>query len=307
MKALVTGGNGFIGSQLAESLIEKGESVTLLDQKFNSNTNSLTCRKVKGDVRNYGTVKKAVRDAEVIFHLAAVSRVITGQEEPCKCLQTNILGTVNVLEACRKLGNDRLVFYGSSREVYGDSQSVLVKENHPKSPKSIYGASKLSAELACLQYRRAFETKTVILRFSNVYGSERDLMDRVTPKFVIKAMKDDDIVLYGGDQVLDFNFIDDTVSGIVLAYQKTLELEMQTLGEDFHLVSGKGTSIKELANMVVKLCDSSSKIVRKESRKFEIENFVGDPAKADRILGYKARIPMEKGLQILKDRLAKRF
>ena len=307
MRVLITGGNGFVGSHLAECLVKRGDSVSLLDIRFTSNTSNLPCEKIRGDVRNYTDVRKAVSQADVVFHLGAVSRVVTGQRKPLECLKTNVLGTVNVLEACRTSANSKIIFYVSSREVYGDSESNLVQENQPKNPKSVYGVSKLSAELACLQYRKSFGTKVVILRFSNVYGSERDLMDRVTPKFIIKAMKNEEIVLYGGKQVLDFNFIDDTISGILHAYEKTLRSEDETLGEDFHLVTGHGTSIEELANTVIQMCNSSSRVIRKEPREFEIENFVGDPEKARRMLGYRATTPLKKGLEILKDRLENRF
>lgn len=307
MRILITGGNGFVGSHLAESLIKQGKSVSLFDLRFTSNTSSLPCEKIQGDVTRHKDISEAVSYVDVVFHLGAVSRVITGQKKPRECFETNVLGTVNVLEACRTSGNDKIIFYASSREVYGDSKNTLVREDHSKNPKSIYGVSKLGAELACLQYRKSFGTKVVILRFSNVYGSERDLMDRVTPKFIINAMKNKEITLYGGKQILDFNFIDDTISGVLCAYKKTLESENETLGQDFHLVSGRGVSIEDLANMIIQMCNSSSKVVRREPRGFEIESFVGDPTKACRVLGYRSKTPLKKGLEILRDRLENRL
>jgi len=238
---------------------------------------------------------------DVIFHFAAVSRVVWGQQNPRKCWKTNVGGTVNILEACRKSANSPIFFYASSREVYGDPQFLPVTESHPKNPKSVYGASKLSAEHACLAFQKAYNLKSVILRFSNVYGSERDQMDRVIPKFMLRALRNEEIPLYGGDQILDFNFIEDTVSGIMKAYEKALEGKI--IGEDFHFVSGKGISIKELAKLIVEISGSSSKIVKMSPKEFDVNKFVGDPQKAMKLLGYKPQTPLRKGLEILKERL----
>lgn len=301
MKVLITGGNGFIGSHLAEKLIDKNVEVSLLDLQFTSNTEKISCEKIRANILDYETVKKTVKGKDVVFHFAAVSRVIWGQQNPLDCWKVNVGGTVNLLEACRKNANSPIFFYASSREVYGDPLQLPVKESHPKRPKSVYGASKLSAEQACLAFQRAYGLRTVIMRFSNVYGSERDQMDRVIPKFMLRALRDEEIPLYGGDQVLDFNFIEDTVSGIMKAYEKALEGKI--IGEDFHFVSGEGISIKELAELIVEISGSSSKIVKMPPKEFDVNKFVGDPQKAMKFLGYEPKTPLRKGLDILKERL----
>jgi nucleoside-diphosphate-sugar epimerase len=187
---------------------------------------------------------------DAVFHLAAVSRVAWGQEDPFKCWQTNQLGTLNVLEACRKAQTRPVMFYASSREVYGEPIYLPVNENHPKKPVSIYGMTKLSAERTCLSYSAISglgqSVNYVTFRFSNVYGSTRDLPSRVIPKFMMKALRGEDITLYGGDQVLDFTFIDDTISGIMNAYTKSLDGHRELLGEDFHFVTGRGVSVADL-------------------------------------------------------------
>src|SRR5688572_10804941 len=119
-RVLITGGNGFIGSHLAEALMSMGESVTLFDTRFNENTGSLPCAKIRGDVRDYGAIQEAVSGHDAVFHLAAVSRVAWGQMDPYKCWMTNHMGTVNVLEASRKVRPGPVLFYASSREVYGE-------------------------------------------------------------------------------------------------------------------------------------------------------------------------------------------
>ena len=302
---MVTGGNGLIGSRLAEHLVDRDDSVTAFDLTFNFNTKDLSCEKIRGDVRDYDAVRKAVDGKDAVFHLAAVSRVVWGQQDPLNCWRTNVMGTMNVLEACRKAEGKPVVFYASSREVYGEPQYLPVGEDHPKNPKSVYGVSKLCAENACFAYRNMFSDQrvdSVILRFSNVYGSERDQLDRVIPKFMIKALRGEEIDLYGGDQVLDFTFVDDVAAGIVKAYSSSLD-SSDILGEDFHFVSGRGVSVTELAGMIVDSVDSSSKIIPMEPKDFDVRRFVGDPAKTRLKLGFEPQTKLEDGLKILKERI----
>jgi nucleoside-diphosphate-sugar epimerase len=305
-KILITGGNGFIGSHLAEKLQAGGDSVSLLDLKFNSNSRLLDCEKIRGDIRDYQTVKMAVDGKDAVIHLAAVSRVAWGQQDPFNCWLTNQVGTVNVLEACRKAESRPVLLEASSREVYGEPLYLPVNEGHPKRPKSVYGLTKLCAERACLSYSDTSgldrSVNHVIMRFSNVYGSERDLPERVIPKFMNKALRGEDIILYGGEQILDFTFIDDTISGIMKLASTCLEGDSSIFGEDFHFVTGRGVSVSELANMIVSLVGSRSKVIHGASNSFEVRKFVGDLTKSHKILGYEPRVSLEHGLRILRDR-----
>ena len=285
-----------------------GDTVTLYDLNFSSNTRSLSCEKIRGDVRDYGAVKKAVEGKDAVFHFGAVSRVAWGQEDPFTCWMTNQMGTLNLLEACKKSETRPVLFYASSREVYGEPLYLPVDESHPKRPISVYGMSKLSAEKACMSYSRGLgnvgSVDHVVFRFSNVYGSERDLPERVIPKFMSKALRGDDITLYGGGQVLDFTFLDDTISVILKAYAACFDSEPNLFGEDFHFVTGRGVSVSDLATMIVEMVGSSSKIIRSGSNTFEVRRFVGNPEKARRMLGYESRVRLEDGLKILRERMA---
>ena len=285
-----------------------GDTVTLYDLNFSSNTRSLSCEKIRGDVRDYGAVKKAVEGKDAVFHFGAVSRVAWGQEDPFTCWMTNQMGTLNLLEACKKSETRPVLFYASSREVYGEPLYLPVDENHPKRPISVYGMSKLSAEKACMSYSRGLgnvgSVDHVVFRFSNVYGSERDLPERVIPKFMSKALRGDDITLYGGGQVLDFTFLDDTISGILKAYAACFDGGPNLFGEDFHFVTGRGVSVSDLAAMIVEMVGSSSKIISSGSNTFEVRRFVGNPEKARRMLGYESRVRLEDGLKILRERMA---
>ncbi|MCJ7631816.1 NAD-dependent epimerase/dehydratase family protein [Candidatus Bathyarchaeota archaeon] len=301
-----------MGSHLSEKLVDRGDSITLFDLTFDSNTQDLSCEKIRGDVRDYEAVRKAVDGTDSVLNFAAVSRVVWGQKDPYNCWMTNVSGTINVLEACRKVENKPTLFYASSREVYGEPLYQPVDEGHPKNPRSVYGMSKFCAEKACLAYSRSFglegSINEVIFRFSNVYGSERDLLDRVIPKFMLEALRGEDITLYGGEQILDFTFIDDTISGILNAYDASLDADQERareiFGEDFHFVTGKGTSVIDLAKMIIDLVDSPSRIIPISSYVFEVQKFIGDPKKSQNMLGFKSKIKLEDGLKILKERLA---
>ena len=285
-----------------------GDTVTLYDLNFGSNVRSLSCEKIRGDVRDYGAVKKAVEGKDAVFHFGAVSRVAWGQEDPFTCWMTNQMGTLNLLEACKKSETRPVLFYASSREVYGEPLYLPVDESHPKRPISVYGMSKLSAEKACMSYSRGLgnvgSVDHVVFRFSNVYGSERDLPERVIPKFMSKALRGDDITLYGGGQVLDFTFLDDTISGILKAYAACFDSEPNLFGEDFHFVTGRGVSVSDLATMIVEMVGSSSKIITSGSNTFEVRRFVGNPEKSRRMLDYESRVRLEDGLKILRERMA---
>ena len=306
-RVLITGGNGFIGSHLAERLVDRGDAVTLFDNHFDSNSRHLSCAKIRGDVRHYRTIREAVSRQDVVFHFAAVSRVAWGQTDPYNCWRTNQLGTVNVLEACRKAKTSPILFYASSREVYGEPRYLPVDEGHPKMPLSVYGMTKLCAERACSSYAdpslSGHTIKPVIFRFSNVYGSERDLPQRVIPKFMAKALRGQPITLYGGEQVLDFTFIDDTVAGILQAYAASLNGGGDLLGEEFHFVTGRGVSVSDLAHMIVELTDSSSPVVQRPPNDFDVRRFVGNPEKSHRMLGYEPKVSLEDGLETLRDRM----
>ncbi len=293
MGILITGGNGFIGSHLADRLAEKGEDVTLLDITFSENTKDSGCRKIKADVRNYSSIKDAVKNKDFIFHFAAVSRVAWGQERPLECVETNTLGTQKILEAMREANRDAVLFLGSSREVYGEPAALPVKETHPKKPVSIYGISKMASESLVLSYAKYFGLKAVVFRFSNVYGTTRDLKERVIPKFVTRALKNEPLELYGGGQVLDFTHIEDTLDGIIKAYQNVGKI----IGEDFHFVTGQGTSVKELAEKIVKLSHSHSAVVKKEGKSFDVRRFVGDFSKAKRLLKWEPKVNLEEGIK----------
>jgi len=299
----VTGGDGFIGSHLADRLQDRGLDFALLDLKFGKNSAGLTCEKIRADVRDYQKISRLVRNRDAVVHLAAVSRVEWGQMDPVRCLQVNTIGTLNLIEAIRKKNPDALVVSASSREVYGEPSRFPVRETDSKHPISVYGSSKLAAENLVRSYGRTYGLKHVILRFSNVYGSPRDLPQRVIPNFMNRAVKNKPLEVYGGNQVLDFTFIDDVADGIISTLSKALADNTKVLNDDFNFTSNRGTSVLRLASLIGKVCGSESRIVKKNARSFDVSKFIGDFTKARSRAGYQPSHSLEDGLKIYRDRL----
>lgn len=301
MKVLITGGNGFIGSHLADVLMERGYEVTLLDIEYTRNTEHLECEKILGDVCDPKILVNVTEGRDVVIHLASVSRVEWGQRDPEKCIRVNVLGTLNAIKASLK--NESKLVYVSSREVYGEPQNLPVKEDDPKKPISVYGVSKLTAELLSKTYALTSDLKYTILRYSNVYGSPRDLPERVTPRFMRAALSGQPLTVYGGDQILEFNFIDDVIQGTVAVVEKAVDGDPFVINDDFNLVSGSSTSISELAKIIVQLTKSDSEIVVSDKRSYDVSNFVGDLGKASSILGYRPSHSLKDGLNLYRRRL----
>jgi len=254
-------------------------------------------------MRDYQKISRLVRKRDAFVHLAAVSRVEWGQIDPVRCLQVNTLGTLNLIEAIRKHNPNALVVSASSREVYGEPPRLPVREADRKCPISVYGSSKLAAENLIRSYGRTYGLKHVILRFSNVYGSPRDLPQRVIPKFMKRAIQDKPLEVYGGNQVLDFTFIDDVADGIISTLSKALAGNRKILNNDFNFTSNRGTPVLRLASLIGRICGSKSRIVRKNARRFDVSKFTGDFTKARSRTGYLPRHSLEDGLKVYRDRL----
>ena len=168
----------------------------------------------RGDVRDYQAVAQAMAECSGVIHLAAVSRVFWGEQNPGLCWETNVKGTENVLTAASRMNPKPWVIYSSSREVYGHPQSLPVTEDAPLAPVNIYGRSKAAGE-ELVNKARTKGLTTAIVRFSNVYGSTSDHSDRVVPAFARAASLGEPLRVDGPDHVFDFNHLEDTVRGLV--------------------------------------------------------------------------------------------
>ena len=305
-KVLITGGAGFIGSNLIESLI-KGENyiIYVLDikeepKKLENVESKITY--IHGDVRD----RKLILDLfntyhfDGVIHLAAISRVIWGEENPNLCVSTNVGGTRNIAEAMAIVKNRPWIIFGSSREVYGEPSSLPVSEKFPLKPINVYGRSKATGERIIGEFSEKYNINAIILRFSNVYGNEKDILDRVIPKFILRALDDKDLRINGGNQKFNFTFIDDTVNSIKLAmkYLDKKKYENAHVFDYFHILSGKPTSIVTLTEKIIEYTESKSKIVFTPRRNYDVDVFYGDPTKAIEKLKFKAKVDIDVGLKM---------
>jgi nucleoside-diphosphate-sugar epimerase len=316
-RVLITGGCGFIGSNLAERLIAAGNEVSLIDIKehpANIGEFKRDVSFIRQDVRSSTRLSDLLhaQSFDGIVHLAAVSRVIWGEKNPERCASVNVEGTRVLLEAVSKLETSPWFVFGSSREVYGEPISLPVTEAFPKKPLNIYGYTKLVGEAIVRQYTERFGLRSCILRFSNVYGGSRDILDRVIPRFILAGLQGDPIEIHGGDQVFDFTHIDDTVTGIVGAMnllQRTGDNEngSSSFCEDFHLLTGHGCTLQNVVSSIERHLGQDVAVRYTEPRNYDVERFQGDPAKARELLGFEASILPEAGVPRTIDRFREVF
>ena len=250
MKALVTGGAGFIGSNLVKKLIHDGHEVVVLDD-FSSGykSNVMHSEKIKivyGDIRNRVDVAIAMKGVEVVFHLAASVGNKRSIDFPIIDAEINVIGTLNVLEEARKTGVRKIVA-SSSAGIFGELKTIPIKEDHPIDPDSPYGSSKLCMEKECLSYAKIFDIEAVCLRYFNVYGPNQrfDAYGNVIPIFVFKILRDETITIFGdGEQTRDFINVRDVV-------QANINAAME-IGVSGAFNTGSGTRIKiiELVKLI---------------------------------------------------------
>lgn len=272
-RTLVTGGAGFIGSHLVDRLVRDGHDVVVLDNLRRARAPRLKHRierasaaLVEGDIRDAALVRDVMQGCETVYHLAAQSNVMGAIEDAEYSFATNTLGTFNVLRGAADADVRRVVFT-SSREVYGESGYVPVDEDHPLAAKNPYGASKVAGEAYARTFAHCYGLDVAILRLANVYGpGDRD---RVIPLWIEEAAAGRDLQIYGGNQVLDFVWIDTIINALM--YAGTYGLPGPT-----NVGTGVGTSILELASRIVEVTGSRSGIARVPARGAEVTRFVAD-------------------------------
>jgi len=294
---LVTGGAGFIGSFTVELLLAKGYKIAILDNfKYGSikNIEHLHGKVdvVKCDVRNYDELTHIIQKVDAVIHLAAIVSVDEVNENPLKAFEVNAIGTLNLLELARKYDLERFV-YASSTAVYGEPRYLPVDENHIVSPLNPYGASKLAGEALVNSYRETYGLSTISLRYFNVYGPRMrpGPYAGVIMKFVQAALKNEPLVIFGdGTQTRDFVFVKD------VARANTIALESKETGI-FNVGTGKETSINELAEIIIKLTKSKSKIIHTYPRPGDIRRSVADISKIRNKLKWTPEIDLLRGLK----------
>lgn len=308
MRALVTGGGGFIGSNLVEALLSRGDDVVVLDNFATGRRENLReagrwaemgggrFALVDGDLRHAETVRKAVQGREVVFHLGALPSVARSVEDPLSSHHTNVTGTLHVLLAARDLGVRRVVF-SSSSSVYGESPSLPKVETMPTDPISPYALDKLSGEIYCRQFQRLYGLQTIALRYFNVFGPRQNPASEyaaVIPKFVTAALAGDAPTIFGtGEQTRDFTFIEN----VVQANLRAAEAPETSCGTAYNVACGDRISLLELVRRIGALTGRPDLAPRHAPpRPGDIQHSLAGVDKARAGLGFEPRVSLDEGL-----------
>lgn len=287
---LITGASGLIGTVLTDRLREAGDATRGIDLRSPHPRDRV-------DIRDRDAVAKTVEGARGIVHLAAVSRVIAGEQDPERCWSVNVDGTAAILEAARRSPACRWVIYASSREVYGEPERLPVVETDPLRPMNVYARSKATAEDLTYDAAGPGDIAAAVLRFSNVFGRVTDYPDRVVPAFARAAASGGTLRVDGAGHLFDFTHVDDVARGIMRTIAR-LDGTGDTL-DPTHFVTGTGTTLGELADLAVRLAGSEATIVQAPPRSFDVTRFCGDPSRAAAVLGWRCETDFASGLQDL--------
>lgn len=296
-RCLVTGGAGFIGSHLVEALVYGGAHVTVLDDLSTGDRQNVPngVNLVRGDVRDFRTVAKCVRNQRYVFHLAAQVGNVLSVQDPLTNMEVNVGGSIKVFEAARKAGVNRIV-YASSSAALGEARKLPQDEAHLCDPLSPYGVSKLSAEQYGLSLHRVHDLPLVSLRFFNVYGPRQGSTEygNVIPVFFRLLQKGKPLRIFGsGRQTRDFTYVGDVVQAILRASQSS-----HVDGEVFHIGTGEATSILSLAKTMQRIAGIPTRIRHQPPRTGEVRHSVADIRKAQRLLGYRPKFTLPSGLRL---------
>ena len=304
---LVTGGAGFIGQHLLKRLAQLDCKVTLIDNLSNANANFQIYNFSfhKEDIRNRVSVSDIFKCEEIdtCIHLAARISVPESITNPFDTLDTNILGTLNVLEACSKNGVDNFIF-ASSAAVYGQPKKLPISEDHILNPLSPYGVSKVAGEMLVSSYGNFGKIHNAIsLRFFNIYGEGQTLeYAGVISKFAERLSKGLRPIIYGGGQhTRDFVSVNDVVDAILLAMSSDNKISssLPPAPHVFNVASGKPISINDLAKSMIRISGLDLQPLYEEERKGDIINAVADTTKAKKFLGFSAKEELQTGLRQL--------
>ena len=305
MKYLVTGGAGFIGSHIVESLLEQGHHVRVLDNFSTGkreNLEGLTQRfdgdrleVLEGDVRDVSRVGEAVRGVHIIFHEAAFVSVPQSMDEPQNCFDVNISGTSQLFDAARKAGVSRAVV-ASSAAVYGESDALPLDEETPLQPKSPYAVSKRVNEMYAELFTNSFDFEVVALRYFNVYGPRQrpdSMYAAAIPIFARRLLDNKPVTIFGdGGQTRDLINVHDVVRANLIASEHS-----NAAGKVFNICTGVETRLLDLLDVMYELMPNSPTHELAAPRPGDIYRSVGSPQKAADVIGFRAQVSLVDGLK----------
>ena len=298
---LVTGGAGFIGSNIVRKLVEQGRSVRVLDNLLTGRMSNIEDQLdriefVEGDLRDQRCVTEAVSGTQFVLHLAALPSVPRSVEDPVETNAINIDGTVNLLVAARDAGVDRLVF-SSSSSVYGDTETLPKREDMIPQPLSPYAIQKLTGEHYCKVFHRLYGFKAFVLRYFNVFGPRQNpgsAYAAVIPLFIAALAEGRSPTVYGdGEQTRDFTFVDDVVSANLCC----CEAPEDAAGGVYNVACGVRTSLNTLLETLRGILDSDIQAEYTDRRAGDVVHSQGDSARARAAIGWEWKVSLEEGLR----------
>ncbi len=306
---LVTGGAGFIGSNLVEDLISQDYNVRVLDNFETGKRENLSglenkIELIKGDIRDLEVMKKAVKGADYISHQAALPSMLKSIEEPIPTTEVNMMGTLNVILAAKDSSVKRIV-YASSSSVYAGVDELPKRESMKMIPTSPYGLTKIANEHYFKVFYDIYGLKSVGLRYFNVFGPRQDQKSdyaAVIPKFINLMMSDKKPPIYGdGEQTRDFTFVKDAAMSNIISFKTK-----KSNGDAYNIASGKQTSVNDLVKKINEILGKNIKPVYENPRPGDPKYSEADISKAKKALGYKPKYSFDEGLKLTVDWYLKR-
>lgn len=297
---LITGGAGFIGSNIAIELIKQNHSVRILDNLATGRLENLDgyhdkIEFISGDLRNLSVVRKAVDGVDYVLHQGALPSVARSIKDPIASNEANTTGTLNVLVAARDAGVKRVI-YASSSSIYGNTPKLPKREDMPANPISPYAISKYSGEQYCRVFTSIYGLETAALRYFNVFGPRQNPESQyaaVIPLFINAVLNGEPITIYGdGEQTRDFTYVENVVQANLLACHAE-----DAAGEMFNIACGQRTSINQLAQIIKELMNAPNHpIIYTDSRPGDVKHSFANISKAKSILGYEPKFELVEGL-----------
>lgn len=302
-KYLVTGGAGFIGSNIVGELVERGESVRVLDNLATGKLANLSpfleakqVEFIEGDLTDSNIAKKATEGVDYVLHQGAIPSVPRSIDDPIFTNYVNISGTLQMLIAAREAGVKRFI-YAASSSAYGDSPTMPKQEDMPVSPKSPYAIQKLTGEYYCQNFSILYGLETVCLRYFNVFGPRQDSdsgYSAVIPVFIKQMLRGESPTIYGdGETSRDFTYVDNNVDANIRA----CIADKKCVGEVINIACGYEISLNELVGRINKVLGTSIKPKYEKGRRGDVQHSLADISKAQKLLGYVPSINFDQGLE----------